>query len=108
MAPAKGTLRARVSFDSIYPELVKKCGAALDPLFMEGVITLLLNDALHPPMQPASARWRNASPRSPESACSRTRISHRHLVFVQSRQETTRYIARIEAAKPQASSREEP
>ena len=39
------------SFDSIYPDLAKKYGAALDPFFMEGVITspdLLLNDGLHP------------------------------------------------------------
>jgi acyl-CoA thioesterase I len=45
------------SFDSIYPELASKYGAALDPFFMEGVITnprLLLNDGLHP--NPAGIR----------------------------------------------------
>lgn len=39
------------SFDSLYPELARKYGAALDPFFMEGVITnprLLLDDGLHP------------------------------------------------------------
>ena len=39
------------AFDSIYPDLAKKYGAALDPFFMEGVITnrgLLLGDGLHP------------------------------------------------------------
>jgi len=39
------------SFDSIYPDLAKKYGAALDPFFMDGVITeraLLLDDGLHP------------------------------------------------------------
>ncbi len=45
------------SFDSIYPDLARKYGAALDPFFMEGVITdprLLLNDGLHP--NPAGIR----------------------------------------------------
>lgn len=45
------------SFDSIYPELARKYDAALDPFFMEGVITnprLLLNDGLHP--NPAGIR----------------------------------------------------
>lgn len=45
------------SFDSIYPELAKKYGAALDPFFMDGVIgnrSLLLNDGLHP--NPAGIR----------------------------------------------------
>jgi len=39
------------SFDGIYPDLAKKYGAALDPFFMDGVITnrsLLLGDGLHP------------------------------------------------------------
>ena len=39
------------SFDSIYPDLARKYGAALDPFFMDGVITdpaLLLPDGLHP------------------------------------------------------------
>jgi acyl-CoA thioesterase-1 len=39
------------SFDGIYPDLAKKYDAALDPFFMEGVITdpkLLLNDGMHP------------------------------------------------------------
>jgi len=45
------------SFDSIYPDLAEKYGAALDTFFMEGVITdprLLLNDGLHP--NPAGIR----------------------------------------------------
>ena len=45
------------SFDSIYPDLAKQYGAALDPFFMEGVIDdprLLLNDGLHP--NPAGIR----------------------------------------------------
>lgn len=45
------------SFDSIYPELAKKYGAALDPFFMDGVIgnrSLLLGDGLHP--NPAGIR----------------------------------------------------
>jgi acyl-CoA thioesterase-1 len=39
------------SFDSIYADLAKKYGAALDPFFMDGVIgepRLLLDDGLHP------------------------------------------------------------
>lgn len=39
------------SFDSIYPDLAKRYGAALDPFFMDGVITdpkLLLSDGMHP------------------------------------------------------------
>lgn len=39
------------SFDGIYPALAEQYGAALDPFFMEGVITdptLLLADGLHP------------------------------------------------------------
>lgn len=38
-------------FDSIYPELARKYGAALDPFFMAGVIDdrrLLLGDGMHP------------------------------------------------------------
>ena len=38
-------------FDSIYPDLAKSYGAALDPFFLEGVITdprLLLGDGIHP------------------------------------------------------------
>lgn len=45
------------SFDGIYPDLAKKYGAALDPFFMEGVITdpkLLLGDGIHP--NPAGIR----------------------------------------------------
>ena len=45
------------SFDAIYPDLAKKYGAALDPFFMDGVITepqLLLGDGLHP--NPAGIR----------------------------------------------------
>ena len=45
------------SFDSIYPDLAKKYGTALDPFFMDGVIgnrALLLNDGLHP--NPAGIR----------------------------------------------------
>ena len=45
------------SFDGIYPDLAKQYGAALDPFFMEGVITdpkLLLNDGMHP--NPAGIR----------------------------------------------------
>ena len=45
------------SFDSIYPDLAKKYGAALDPFFMAGVIDdprLLLDDGLHP--NPAGIR----------------------------------------------------
>lgn len=45
------------SFDSIYPDLAKKYGAALDLFFMDGVIgnrSLLLNDGLHP--NPAGIR----------------------------------------------------
>ena len=45
------------AFDGIYPELAKKYGAALDPFFMDGVITdprLLLDDGLHP--NPAGIR----------------------------------------------------
>jgi acyl-CoA thioesterase-1 len=39
------------SFDGIYPDLARKYDAALDPFFMEGVISdprLLLNDGMHP------------------------------------------------------------
>ena len=39
------------SFDSIYPDLARKYGIALDPFFMDGIITnpqLLLADGLHP------------------------------------------------------------
>lgn len=39
------------SFDRIYPELAQKYGSALDPFFMEGVISdrrLLLSDGMHP------------------------------------------------------------
>ena len=45
------------SFDSIYPDLAKKYDAALDPFFMEDVITdpkLLLGDGMHP--NPAGIR----------------------------------------------------
>ena len=45
------------AFDGIYPDLARKYDAALDPFFMEGVITdsrLLLNDGLHP--NPAGIR----------------------------------------------------
>jgi acyl-CoA thioesterase-1 len=45
------------SFDSVYPDLARKYNAALDPFFMEGVITdrkLLLGDGLHP--NPAGIR----------------------------------------------------
>lgn len=38
-------------FDAIYPDLAKRHGAALDPFFLDGVITrreLLLDDGLHP------------------------------------------------------------
>lgn len=38
-------------FDSIYPELARRYGAALDPFFLDGVITdprLLLGDGIHP------------------------------------------------------------
>ena len=38
-------------FDAIYPELAKSYGAALDPFFLDGVITrpdLLLGDGIHP------------------------------------------------------------
>jgi len=39
------------SFDRIYPDLAKSYGAALDPFFLEGVITkpeLMLGDGIHP------------------------------------------------------------
>ena len=38
-------------FDAIYPDLAKSYGAALDPFFLDGVITdpgLLLGDGIHP------------------------------------------------------------
>jgi acyl-CoA thioesterase-1 len=38
-------------FDSIFPELARKHGAALDPFFLEGVVTnpaLMLPDRIHP------------------------------------------------------------
>ena len=39
------------SFDRIYPDLAKRYGAALDPFFLEGVISkpeLMLGDGIHP------------------------------------------------------------
>lgn len=51
MAPRNMDQAYLRSFDGIYPDLAKKYGAALDPFFIEGVITdraLLLNDGLHP------------------------------------------------------------
>ena len=51
MAPRNMDDKYLRSFDSIYPDLAKRYDAALDPFFMDGVITdpkLLLSDGMHP------------------------------------------------------------